>query len=228
MSPALRPRPDMVADLVQGRPLPFPKMEDMHIQALLEGVEQAWKNLLSKRKGQPIDEDEAEINARLEQEINTLCANDLMLGAICSAVTRGSESIDFEGNHIEIRPDLSFHLVDKQRYGFPLRGECKIIGSGRTVKEYCKNGVARFVLGRYAWAEQEGLMIAYVRDGSTIDRDLAKHLKDHEQKYTVIDLPKPIPYKSDYFCSRHSRCFSYAGGGRPGPVTLLHIWVSAK
>ncbi len=76
----------------------------------------------------------------------------------------------YDGRRLDLQPDLTF---------YPLRGsipttntvfagifvECKPVDSNHPVSSaYCKEGLARFIRGDYAWAVDRALMVGYVRN----------------------------------------------------------------
>jgi hypothetical protein len=149
------------------------------------------------------------------------------------SVVRGKESLSFDGSHLEKRPDLSIYLSNSTR-GFPLVAEAKIIdkGNGKSEALYCDKGLLRFVKGEYAWANREALMLAYVRDGSSIGETLTPFLTnamaDTPPGYLIESLPVASgSYGAVLAHSRHGRSFAYAGAAEPpGPISVWHLWLS--
>ena len=148
-------------------------------------------------------------------------------------VGRGTESISFDGSHLEKRPDLSIVLSGRERR-FPLVAEAKVLdaAASKTVTQYCKDGIRRFVEGEYAWGGREAFMIGYVRDGSSIDATLGGFLArdSHPQRYRVEALPIAARAGSSLLAhTRHGRDFVY-GGRRapngPGPISIWHLWLA--
>lgn len=144
--------------------------------------------------------------------------------------------MSFDGTHLEKRPDLSLFLTCRNA-AFPLAIECKIIdeANSKSGKLYCDNGVSRFLTGEYAWATKEALMIAYVRDKSTIASTLAPlfvPLASGSAPYAAVDsvsaIGAPPP---DLAKSRHARSFRYPlrqpPCDRPGAIALWHLWLPA-
>jgi hypothetical protein len=144
--------------------------------------------------------------------------------------------MSFDGTHLEKRPDLSLFLT-RRNAAFPLVIECKIIDqtNGKNGKLYCDKGVSRFLTGEYAWATREALMIAYVRDESTIASTLAPLFVQQacapapyaaKGGLTAIGAPPP-----DLAKSSHDRSFCYPHRqpprNEPGPIELWHLWLPA-
>jgi hypothetical protein len=135
------------------------------------------------------------------------------------------------------KPDIVFALSGIPRPGSGdglydgLFVECKIIDSGsRTVAEYCRNGLNRFVDGSYAWRMREGMMLAYVRTSQSLPADLDNSLvsSTHKVLLNVVGELKPCSLTHSLpqvFISTHERHWSYIDGGIPGPIEVRHLWV---
>ncbi|MCP5159014.1 MAG: hypothetical protein H6974_07515 [Gammaproteobacteria bacterium] len=142
--------------------------------------------------------------------------------------------INFDGSHLEKRPDLSISLTDRRR-SFPLTVECKLIdaNTGKQVDLYCRKGLARFLKGEYAWYAQEAMMLAYVRDGSTISLKLTSYLAKNQTQKTDLFATEKLPELLNSSCSdlarsRHSRKFRYIDQNpddNPGPIAVWHLWL---
>jgi hypothetical protein len=233
---AMAPRVDQVAELTRGLTLPFSPLHQMHIGAITDVICQAWKDLLSSQSQTLKTGSEAEINFLMSTRLNALLDEDPVWRLLVRCVTRGSESISYDGSHLEKRPDLSIHLTARNP-SFPLIVECKLIDlkSQKTCKLYCEQGLIRYIVGEYAWGTSEALMLAYVRDGSSISSSLTPFLKESEKQspppYLLLSGPEIAPHKSlDLGQSRHDRDFHYLTAPPhdvPGPIMLWHMWVSA-
>jgi hypothetical protein len=93
------------------------------------------------------------------------------------------------------------------------------------------NGIRRFVEGEYAWGSSQGLMLAYVRDDSSVNQTLTPHLSgsaaNDPDPFRTEAMPSEQRIASiSVWISRHGRAFSYVGGteGQPGPIRLSHLW----
>jgi len=88
---------------------------------------------------------------------------------LVTCISRGRESINYDGSKLEKRPDLSIHLTSRFSR-LSLVVECKLLDSKnkKSIDLYCDQGLARFIDGQYAWYAREAFMLAYVRDGATI------------------------------------------------------------
>ncbi len=235
MASAGRPRPDHVGELTRGIRLPLPAIEDVHLRILAEGLQEAFADLCDRKPAAMATGTEPEVTALLQARLNALIDENFLWGRLVRYVVRGAESISFDGSHLEKRPDLSICLSDHTRH-FPLVVEAKILeGAGsRTVASYCGNrGLLRFVKGEYAWANREAFMLAYVRDGSSIDANLTPRLAEamasNPPSYLVEELPVHVgPGDLDLAHTQHGRDFVYScqtPPNSPGPISVWHLWL---
>jgi hypothetical protein len=174
-SPALSPRPDQIAELTRGLDLPLAAIDDIYLHIIADGVAQAFEEIRASAPTTVATGDEAEVTALLEARLNRMIEEDKLWRQLVASVVRGKESLSFDGSHLEKRPDLSIHLTARTRR-FPLIAEAKIIDATRGEHLYCSQGLQRFLNGEYGWGGREALMIAYVRDGTTIATRLEPYL----------------------------------------------------
>lgn len=229
-----KPRPDHIAELTMGVRLPLDPIAEVHLSVILAAISSAWDELLVGGAPALLAGDEAEVNALLEPRLNHFCRTRPLWKDLVHSVHRGRETMNYSGTKIEDRPDLSLAFTSGDR-NFPFTIECKIIDyqNGKGVDRYCKNGIARFVSGEYAWAHREAIMLAYVRDGSTVATRLVPHLAKNATLspdiLQTISHPAPrLDVHPTAYHSSHQRNFSYlsgAGGAQPGPISLFHLWL---
>ena len=194
------------------------------MKILAGGFQKAFDELCVRELETMTTGSEPEVTALLEGRLNSMIDEDLVWGQLVLCVARGKESISFDGSQLEKRPDLSIYLTDRKPH-FPLVVEAKILdGSGsRTVASYCgDHGLLRFVKGEYAWASREAFMLAYVRDGSSIDLNLRPRLAN-----TTASNP-PTHRGLDLAYTQHGREFTYPLLPRnsPGSISVWHLWLS--
>jgi hypothetical protein len=232
---AIHPRVDQIDELTRGLRLPLPAMKMEHLDIIVESLSRAFDDIRTRHQGKVDSGNEAEVTALLVGRLNALLEQDPFWGQLVVCVARGTETVSFDGSHLEKRPDLSISLSSRQR-NFPLIAEAKIIDSAaaKTEAQYCENGLCRFLNGDYAWANQEALMVAYVRDGSSINGRLtpflSKAMKQKPPRYSVEELPSsPRNGTGDRAWSKHGRGFVYnhqAPPANPGAISILHLWLS--
>jgi len=233
----LRPRPDHVAEFTRGVALPLPPLSRVTLQVVAETIERAWNELVADHGEKLGRGDEAEVSDLMVSRLNQFLDYDSCWATVAVGVSRGRESISFDGRHLEKRPDISIHLA-RRNFDYPLVAECKLIDHpcDKTVAIYCSQGLVRFIRGEYAWISSEAFMLAYVRDGSRIATTLRPRLTNEREAASnpcaTESLPTPIPNGlSNFAHSRHGRCFSYlapAENTNPGAIDIWHLWLSAE
>lgn len=233
---SIQPRPEQIAELTSGVQLPLAPLHDTHLLIIAETISRAWSDLAKSRSKILKRGDENEVNTLMVTKLNALLEYDPIWEQLVRSVTRGSETLSYDGSHLEKRPDLSIHLTAR-RPSFPLVVECKLLDktTGKGEHQYCQNGLARFLNGEYAWAAREAFMLGYVRDSSTINSSLVPYLAAASKKkpdpYLTQKPPAAIGAKTELARSSHGRTFSYAGSGahkkKPGSIAVWHLWVSS-
>ncbi len=229
--PAVRPRPDQVAALTRGVRLPLAPIPDDLLKVLAESLSQAFQDIRTDSPSTVASGDEPEVTALMQARLNRMINEDTLWSQLVNYVARGTDSISFDGSHIEKKPDLSIILSDTE-LRFPLVAEAKILDASmsKTIALYCKAGIRRFVDGEYAWANCEAFMIGYVRDGSSINTALAPFLLETASRYRMQSLPVTVrtsPY--DLAHTRHRRVFVYPSQpppNKPGLISLWHLWLT--
>ena len=233
-STLIRPRLDQIAELTRGLHLPLPKLEQGHLIVIAESLARAFGDIRERHPATVLSGSEAEVTALLESRLKALLGEDLFWSQLVLSISRGSESLSFDGSHLEKRPDLSLNLSNRDR--FPLVIEAKIIhqDKARTVRLYADNGIRRFVQGEYAWARREAMMLAYVRDSSSVDltltplleADMVKKQKEYLTEVVPVRIGSVSPQLSE---SRHQRSFAYVNQAPPahlpGDISLWHLWL---
>ncbi len=233
MSTGTDARRQILGLLTEGVEFPLPAIPMRVLLVIVEALEAAWRVVLQESPAIALDGcPEPEANAALEAGLARLLHDPTAprpLRDVLVGVARGAECLNFDGFNLEKRPDLSLSIAGQR---IPLRVECKLIDStrGKTIALYCKNGLLRFVHGEYAWERHEALMLAYVRDGSTLDPLLVEHLKSSAQTgdpYDVLVLPFLATPTSNLAISRHQRSFTLpvVPPTTPGPIDLWHLWL---
>ena len=235
MKPAqIRPRPDLVAELIRGFDIPLPALPELPLRYILKTITTVWAGLAADRPAILIHGGEALITAHLEARLCHL--EDARWQQLVHSVVRGKETTSYDGSHLEKRPDLAIHLTGGRSPLFPFVVECKVIDLAKRkgADLYLKKGLARFLAGEYAWATREALLLAYVRDGSSIADALTPILEPDSPTapppYAIQSPPIPFgPSPPDLARSVHGRSFRYPAcahpGNDPGAITIWHLWM---
>ncbi len=158
-------------------------------------------------------------------------------------VVRQGQWTNYDGTVTSKTPDLCFRLRHDDEPPRPvipefdaLFVECKPVDSTHPVgSKYCDDGLIRFVRGDYAWAMQEGMMLAYVRDGRTIAKHLVPAVTDPARQDSLKIISTPAPLNSPIAAadtaaeavhiSKHRRGFPWPHGrGAASDITVYHLW----
>ena len=114
--------------------------------------------------------------------------------------------------------------------------ECKPVDASHPAgAKYCDDGLIRFVRGDYAWGMQEGMMLAYARNGRTIAGHLtpAMHEAPRVTSLATEQFPEPCNLAAAAACagaeavhkSRHRRGFPWRDSKGPATdITIYHLW----
>jgi hypothetical protein len=158
-------------------------------------------------------------------------------------VIRQGQFANYDDTRLTKAPDLWFKLRYDDRE--PRRTlsefdglfvECKPVGASHAAGgKYCDDGLIRFVRGDYAWAMQEGMMLAYARDGRTIADHLIPAMSKPARMTSLatVKLPAASGAGGAASCaqaeavhiSHHRRGFPWPDGKGPATdITVYHLW----
>ncbi|HEY8213986.1 MAG TPA: hypothetical protein VIG36_07645 [Methylocystis sp.] len=229
-------RQDHLAELIRGQELPLAALDPIHIELILELLQHAYEGIKSDYPCAVSAGDEKHLNSLMVDRLNHLVGDDPLASLVVRAVSRGTETKNYDASRFEMRPDIQISLTSRQHL-FPLIVECKLIDTAKqkTIERYCLDGLARFTSGDYAWTNREALMLAYVRDGASTSSLLCPFLAAamalSPPEYAVVSLPQKCALSlPDAARSDHGRYFSYAHGAQsgkpPGNIAVWHLWVN--
>lgn len=149
-------------------------------------------------------------------------------------VVRAPEISNHDGSHPAKKPDLVLFLLRRERYSVQasqdaLFAECKPVDDTHAIgTHYCDQGIMRFINGEYAWAMQDGLMVAYVRGNRTISSALSPALaaRDRHARLGSPALPAIVFTEEGTPLHRteHARNFLWTSGQRACSISLYHSW----
>lgn len=204
--------------------------------------------LLREQNFQFATASEDEITAALKRVIqnNLLESGKIVPGfskRTFNPIVRQGQWENYNGTVLTKTPDLFFSLRDDgcepQRIISEFNGlfvECKPIDKRHPVgSKYCDDGLSRFVLGHYAWAMSEGMMLGYSRDDRTIAANLIPAMNEPPrlQSLATVELPKICPHPQaaavqaaeTIHISRHRRNFLWRDNkGNATDIQIYHLW----
>lgn len=151
---------------------------------------------------------------------------------VFGAVERGVNLSNYDLSVINKQPDMVIRLANsplvQTRHYVGIFAEAKVVSMKTSLTRYTQDGMARFVRGDYAWAMQDGVMIAYrkrpLRALSTLDAPMKSDttlLVTPENNEHLIQAGLPIPAGAK---SSHYRQWHYKDGSVPGTIRLWHLW----
>jgi hypothetical protein len=159
------------------------------------------------------------------------------------SVIRHGQFANYDGIHLAKAPDLCFKLRDDEAEPRMVLSaydalfvECKPVDKKHFAgSDYCDDGLIRFVCGDYAWAMQEGMMLAYARDGRTIADNLipAMDLPGRRTLLATVQLPRAChasdetadAHAEPVHISKHRRDFHWRDEkGKATDITIYHLW----
>lgn len=233
-SSARTPRPEQIEELTRGLDLPLAALGEDHLSLIAEVLALAWNELVRSQGRTLLQGSEAEINALLASRLSRMLDENPLWEQLVRCVTRGTETMSFDGTRLESRPDLSIHLSTRTP-SFPLLVECKLMDApaGRSIALYCDKGLTRFVDGRYGWAVREAFMLAYVRDQSTTASCMLPYLESCRGRFNLDEVRSGAVHPAlDIARTAHARSFRYPHrappGGDPGAIAIWHLWLQLE
>ena len=159
------------------------------------------------------------------------------------SVVRQAQVADFSLARLAKSPDLCFKLRHddcEPRMVLSefdaLFVECKPVDVTHFAgRDYCDDGLIRFVRGDYSWAMQEGMMLGYARDGRTIADHLIPAMSEPKRMTSLatVELPQACrardatgdAHAEPIHISKHRRGFSWLDKkGKATDITIYHLW----
>jgi hypothetical protein len=143
------------------------------------------------------------------------------------------ETVNFDGTRKSKRPDLVAFLSIRPTTQPSQDGifiECKPVDDAHSLlTDYCDAGIARFIVGDYAWAMTEALMVGYNTAYDKPSVALGKPFEQRLNEVRAIGKPRDCNRSSHnppVAITRHKRDFPLRGRLAP-PINLRHLWLAA-
>ena len=226
--------------------LPHPRL-GLPVILLIRRVLLRAFELLREQNFQLAAASEDEITAALRRVIeNNLRESGSVAGFskhTYDPVVRQGQWENYNGTVLTKTPDLCFKLRNDNCEPRPILPEfnalfieSKPVDATHSVGgKYCDDGLIRFVRGDYAWAMQEGMMLAYARNGRTIADHLVPAMSDRARLVSLatVQLPARCSTSAAAACavaeavhtSRHRRAFPWRDGkGMATEICVYHLW----
>lgn len=176
---------------------------------------------------------EPEITKALVEELDSLLTDAAGVvpgydSDVFQTPVRGNEMTNFDGSHIEKRPDIVFRRAGISaiaKTNHALFVECKRVHNDATLTSYCTHGIARFVRGDYAWAVSVAMMLGYASSPFTLPKDLEIHFAAGLASCHHALTHPGLSTIGRCTASHHDRTFTYPSGAPPGQIVLRHMWL---
>lgn len=230
--------PGFLAAGPPGGALPFPAFPAAAQQVVRVALRHAWRGVQAQCDPGVLEvATEPQITGVLQLVLNTMLDDESepvpgFTSNYFETVERGPETLNYDGTHLEKRPDLRFtlqgripHVHDRTHYG--LFVECKLVDATHPLSRYGNDGILRFVKGEYAWAMTHGLMLGYIRGTAPMLPELVAFLGAKSAVYHVTSTATDATEGEGLVRSSHKRSWQYpTTSTSPGPIELVHIWLS--
>ncbi len=217
--------------------LPHPPIPERTILLLCMVIKRAWQHLEEKPPAnfvlQTADEDS--ITQVLAEIIENHLRKSGEVAGFDSArfgrVSREPKITNFDKKHPDKMPDIFFDLK-RDQYSIlsdqdGLFVECKPVDRKHGISScYCKLGLERFVIGDYAWAMQEAMMVGYVKGPYSLKK-LATVLDDEIESAALKTTRHSHINEFSIYRSTHKREFAWPEGrGKACQISVSHLWLS--
>jgi len=238
---------------IQSGAFPCPRWYHGYVIAVELAIRIAWDQILKSNDHKTAisspEDNEDEITALLQEMIEHLRGNNseapnFPINGNFETVSRGANFRNHNNQRLNTQPDLVFRLIGLNpgllvnRIYNALFIECKIISRNANVARYIQEGVKRFVDGHYAWAMQQAMMIAYVKNNAQMPATLKSSFNRQNAGQEIVrcrplgdevtpstDLSDIYPESPSYLTS-HERRWLYQEEYEPGNIEIKHIWLN--
>jgi hypothetical protein len=217
--------------------IPHPRVDESVLMVLEDAIHAAWEMLrLTPPATLNLATDvEETINFHLHEALADRVWNRGVVEGFDEMFFRdiqpAPEVCNYARTKLKYRPDMLVKLTGRPDWVKPTQDgifiECKPVDAAHPLAgQYCKRGITRFVVGRYAWAMQEALMVGYTL--AALDPLIL--LKAAFTKTSPIVLAEGDPVlclkAKATIVSRHRRRFTYKETGASAPeIVLRHVWL---
>jgi hypothetical protein len=222
--------------------LPHPPYPIATLIIIERAIQEAWRIIRDEPQGgftmAVADED------TITRELRSCLVDRVLVGGVIDGfsykhfrVIREGKFESFDGQHLDKMPDLYIDVVRDTAPSLPsvdgLFVECKPVDRKHPAGvDYCGAGIIRFVIGQYAWAMPQALMIGYASAGYTLPNKLRTALGKRKTELKPKGKLKRCSecsakgYAQHPHISVHRRGFIYPSTGTEAPdITLRHLWL---
>ncbi len=216
--------------------LPHPPVSITVFLTLEGAITAAW-TILHTKPPRPFDPETAKetdftthLHEILQDHLLDSGEVDGFTTEVFSSVGR-PEVRNFDGKKTSKKPDMVAFLADRPNVKRSQDGifvECKPVDAAHSLlSDYCDAGVARFVVGDYAWAMTEALMVGY---NTVHDKPSLALVVPFKRRASTVQASCKLrdcgasPNKPVVATTRHKRAFR-VNGKRVPDIALRHLWL---
>lgn len=207
-----------------------------HIRIVAQAIREAWEELdtFDYRKSAPFQMDhlldEKELTTKLAEILNNRLSENRggkFKKSIFHVVVRDGKQSTGDVSSLEQMPDLTFRMNREQegedRDESALFVEAKCVDELSGCGEYVRNGLHRFVSGRYAPRVTFGMMLGYT---SMSYQNVSQHLADYYQSASSAEAMLCYAPVTTFDASLSCFISEHVRGPNATPnFSALHLWV---
>ena len=228
---------DSMADRERGFSLPHPPVSVAIFRILEDAIVAAW-TILHTAPPRPFDLKTAletdfttHLHEILEDHLLDSSMVDGFTGEVFSSIKR-PEVRNYDGKKTSKKPDMVASLADRPNVKRSQDGifiECKPVDDGHSLlTDYCDAGIARFIVGDYAWAMTEALLVGYNTVHAKPSTALMVPFEKRAKEIRTVGKPcdcRVSPHQPPVAITRHKRSFLLRGRQAPA-ISLRHLWLA--
>jgi hypothetical protein len=217
--------------------LPHPPIDISVLIILEDAIRAAWQLLRdSPPEGLNLTADlEEPINFHLHEALEDRVWNRGIVDGfdeyMFRSIQHAPEVCNFSRKELKKRPDMLVKITGRPSVVKPTQDgifiECKPVDANHSLtSQYCNRGITRFVVGRYAWAMTQAMMVGYTQKEHDIVSDLTGAFAKRANTVCTVTEPTLCVENPGIVITEHKRRFDYLQTGRPAPaITIRHLWL---
>lgn len=218
--------------------LPHPPVSVTVFLILENAIATAW-GILHTSPPRPFDPrtaKETDFTTHLHEILEDhLLDSSVVDGFTCEVFSsiKRPEVRNYDGKKTGKKPDMVAYLADRPNVKHSQDGifiECKPVDAAHSLlSDYCDAGIVRFIVGDYAWAMTEALMVGYNTAHDKPSAALVQPFAQRVNKVRAVGTSRDCersPHKPPVAITRHNRDFPLRGRQAPG-IKLRHLWLAS-
>lgn len=114
---------DHLSELLRGQKLPLPALDLSHVEFILALLQQAYEDVKADYPVTVSSGDEMHLNSLMVDRMNNFLGEDPLASLLIRAVSRGTETKNYDASRFEMRPDIQI-VADKQAASISI--DCRV------------------------------------------------------------------------------------------------------